>query len=376
MVAAPNAPAGEPNSEATWTALAQPVFHQKAARIDHLVIERDGIQLMLESGSLEFSDAVNGIVTAAVFRGAGRLRVQAANAAERQQIQLFLGTDRIDLAFSEAVLSFSNNIYNELSAQLHETEPGLGIEDLYASRTQHLEELGASFLPRLFKSVLSDDHTTNGIFRADLKTAEMGWVEAESDGADSEEVVAGRWQKMGPDLEHFDVWTSFPAGDFGAPVGTPDFVIRSYNVDARVTSHAELFAIARVTLDMRRTGERVGLFRLNSNLRVEKILSADGRPLVFIQAQEKKDRAQSYGDYIAVVLPEALESRRAVDAQLSVRGPRGRAKARLQQLFCSRQRVVSEPSRTKRKDGGRAFRFRSSFPVAAKVCFGGDRTKN
>ena len=47
------------------------------------------------------------------------------------------------------------------------------------------------------------------------------------------------------------------------------------------------------------------MFALDSNLRVDKVLDPQGRPLTFFQAREQKDRNNSYGTYVVIPLPGA-----------------------------------------------------------------------
>src|SRR5208282_5146693 len=58
------------------------------------------------------------------------------------------------------------------------------------------------------------------------------------------------------------------------------------------------------------SGEKVLLFELDSNLRLSSVKDAQGGTLDFIQARESKDRIQSYGEYVAVVLREPAQAGR------------------------------------------------------------------
>ncbi|MBI3696835.1 MAG: hypothetical protein HY238_18615 [Acidobacteria bacterium] len=112
----------------------------------------------------------------------------------------------------------------------------------------------------------------------------------------------------------FDTWLSFPAGDrkaaevFKDPLAKQDLQIRGYRINAAVSGGAELQAEARVTVAHRADGERVLLFELDPNLRVESVKVAEGTALGFFQPRDPKDRNQSYGEYVAVVLPEPARS--------------------------------------------------------------------
>jgi Peptidase family M1 domain len=302
--------AGDP--QAIWNALAKPAFDPaKVATVNNLVIERDRIRITLDSGTLHFTQPVNGIVFGAVFSGAGHIRVSAPNQYESQQLELFIKQDGLNATFDEAAFSFTDKSFDEISAKVQwgGSSPNDG---LYATRMQQNEDLGAAFLPRLFKSVMGTDRTKSALFLADVRTAEHGWLEALYDASEPEEINVGRWVDVGS-VKHFDIWTSFPAHDvsatdaFNVPFAKADYVIKSYDMDLAVTNSSELTATDKVEIETRWPGERVLLLGLDSNLRVDKVSESDGPPLFFVEAHETKDRNQSYGDYVAVVLPAPTE---------------------------------------------------------------------
>ena len=299
--------------QAIWNALAKPAFDPaKVATVNNMEIVRDRIHIMLDSGTLHFTQPVNGIVTGAVFHGAGRIQVSPPNQYESQQLQFFIKQDGLSATFDEAAFSFTDKTFDEISAkaQWGGTSPNDG---LYATRMQQNEDLGAAFLPRLFKSVMGADRTKSALFLADVKTAKSGWVAALYDASEPEEIKVGRWVDVGP-LKNFDIWTSFPAhgispsAAFDVPLAKADYVFKSYDMDVSVTDSSDLTATARSRIETRWAGERVLLFDLDSNLRVDKVSEGDGPALFFVQARVVKDRNQSYGDFIAVVLPTATES--------------------------------------------------------------------
>ncbi len=238
--------------------------------------------------------------------------VSPPNQYESQQVELFIKQDGLTVAFDDAVFSFTDKTFDEVSAKL---QPGGTPENdgLYATRMQLNEDLGAAFLPRLFKSVMGADRTKSALFLADVKTAERGWIEALYDASEPEEINVGRWVDVGP-VKHFDIWTSFPANNrsasaaFDVPFAKADYVVKSYDMELAVTNSSELTATAKVKIETRWPGEHVLLFGLDSNLRVDKITESDGPPLFFVEARETRDRNQSYGDYVAVVLPAKTES--------------------------------------------------------------------
>src|SRR5579864_3629411 len=304
---AQNAAAAPGDPQAIWNALAKPAFDAaKIATVNNLVIDRDRIRITLDSGTLHFTQAVNGIVFGAVFSGTGHIRVSPPNQYESQQLELFIKQDGLNAAFDEAAFSFTDETFDEISAKVQwgGTSPNDG---LYATRMQQNEDLGVAFLPRLFKSVMGADRTKSALFLADVKTSQHGWVDALYDASEPEEIKVGRWVDVGP-LKHFDIWLSFPAHDvsastaFDVPFAKADYAIKSYDMDVAVTNNSELTATAKVKIETRWPGERVLLFGLDSNLRVDKVSESSGSPLFFVQARETRHWNQSYGDYVAVVL--------------------------------------------------------------------------
>jgi len=299
--------------QAIWNALAKPAFDPaKIATVNNLEIVRDRIRITLESGTIHFTQPINGIVTGAVFHGSGRIRVSPPNQYESQQLELFIKQDGLNSTFDEAAFSFTDKSFDEVAAKVQwgGNSPNDG---LYASRMQQNEDLGAAFLPLLFKSVMGADRTKSALFFADVKTADHGWVEAQYDAAEPEEIRVGRWVDVGAQ-KHFDIWTSFPAHDvtastaFNVPLAKADYAIQGYDMAVVVTNSSDLSATAKVKMETRWPGERVLLFGLDSNLRIDRVTESDGPPLNFIQSRETKDRNQSYGDFVAVTLPAPTEA--------------------------------------------------------------------
>lgn len=309
-------PSAFPQSESgtgAWSALSSPALDPaKSANAENVEIVRDRVHITLVNGSIQFFKPVNGVVFGAIFRGDGRLRVEPPNPAEARQLQLFTKQDKLAVGFTEATFSFTDGLFEEVAKQV-KWKDGPAADDLYAKRQQEREDLGAQYLPKIFKSVLSSDQKRTGFFLADLKTKEHGWVEVRDDATQLEEIRVGRWSDVGP-FKIQDYWMMFPVGGRDArhvyddPAARLDFAVLENQITTTVTESADLSAIARVTIQPRYSGERVILFSLDSNLRVSSIKDSKGAPVEYIQARERKERFQSYGDYLALFLPQATQS--------------------------------------------------------------------
>src|SRR3989441_137485 len=246
---------------------------------------------------------------------------------------------RCEVCGADSACCGTDKTFNEVAAKVQWAASGPTADDLYTSRQQQREDLGAELLPRLFKSVLSTDRKPTALFAADLKTKDRGWTQVRFDALEPEEITVGRWADVGIG-KHFDIWLSFPAGGRGAaeawhdPLAREDFNIRSYVINATVTGGAELAATTRVTLEPRLSGERVLLFFLDSNLRVDSVKDAQGHALAFYQARESKDRVQSYGEYVAVALPEPTKAGQSQTLEFRYAGKRVVRKGGGGNFFC------------------------------------------
>ncbi len=313
-----------------WRALWQPGFEGgKAFKVSNLELARDRIHLTLTSGQVVFAQPAQGAVYAAVFRGSGRLRVEPPNEIEKRQLRLFTGKDVLDMAFSDAVFSFSDKTYDEIAKQAG--EPGAGdssVAKTYLDRQEERENYGDKIFPRLVKGVLSDNKQETEFFYAEVKTAEKGWVFAQMDALDPKEIEIGRWVSYGP-VHLADTWMHFPRGNrpsaeaWKNPVAREDFLPDNYKIFATAAADAHLDARAGVEVRPQWSGERVLQFLLDSNLRLREVKdTASGRALPFVQAQERKDRIQSYGEYVSVLYPEPLTAGKTYALEFSYGGKR------------------------------------------------------
>jgi hypothetical protein len=303
------------DATAIWSSIAKPTADPtKVAAVKQLVLTHDRVRIVLEEGVLQYSEPVEGVIVAAAFRGKGTLQVTPPNKLEVQQLHLFTGEDKLELSFNEAAFYATDTTFTDLAAQLQWGAPGdPRLAELMASRLRDGEEYGAEVTPRLFKGVLSENRKRTAFFMADIKSDKHGWVQARYDNLELEEVRVGRWAQMEVG-RNFDVWMQFAAGDrnpftvWQDPLARKDFEIHNYQIDSTVGENAELHATARVDLQYRVDRERVLSFVLDANLRVDSIKDAAGNALPFFQPREPKDRAFSYGDYVAVVLPAATHA--------------------------------------------------------------------
>jgi hypothetical protein len=358
------------STSAVWNALsAGTVDPAKSARVENVEIVRDRVHIMLADGTIQFLQSVAGISFGAVFHGNGRLKVTPPNATEAYQLQLFTKQTSLDMPFTEATFSFSDGLEEEISKQVKWQPNGPSSDPLYAARQNEREALGAQYLPRLFKSLLSPDRKRTAYFLADLKTKDKGWVEVRYDSTMLEEVRIGRWADTGP-MKVRDVWMNFPAGDkdprhaYDDPAALEDFIIPSYVITSTIPENAELQSDAKVTVRPRYSGERVLLFALDPNLRVSSVKDEQGHALEYYQPREQKDRYRSYGDYVAVVLQKPLEPQNNAQLEFQYAGKRVIYKVGNGNFFCKSFGWYPTPFESEL--GVDVFAFRSDFELTFK----------
>jgi hypothetical protein len=357
-----------PASTATiWNALSAPSMDaSKSARAENVSIVRDAVHITLIDGTIQLTNPVNGVVFGAVFHGNGRLEAAPPNPIEAHQLLLFTKQDKLNMAFTDATFSFSDNFAEEITKQVKWQANGPASDELYANRQKDREDMGAEYLPRLFKSVLSPDRQRTAYFLADVKTKEKGWVEVRYDAMQPEEVRIGRWADVGP-FKINDVWMNFPAGGrdfrhaYDDPAARQDFLIPAYQITTNLADNADLTATAKATVRPRYSGEQVLLFALDSNLRVSSVKDAQGRAIEFFQPRERKERSQSYGDYVAVALKELTQADRNEVLEFQYSGKHVVVKVGGGNYFC--HSFGWYPSAFANELGVDEFAFRSNFDL-------------
>ncbi len=358
------APSG---AASVWNALSAPAMDTaRSAHVENITIVRDAVRITLTDGTIQFAPPVHGVVFAAVFHGNGRVEAAPPNPLEWQQLRLFTKQDKLNMAFTDATFSFTDGLLDEVAKEVKWQASGPAADDLYTNRQRDREDLGAEYLPRLFKSVFSPDRQRTAYFLADLKTKEKGWVEVRYDAMQPEEVRIGRWADVGPFKIH-DIWMNYPAGGrdfrhaYDDPAARQDFLIPNYQISTHVADNADLNATAQATVQPRYSGEQVLLFALDSNLRLSSVKDSQGRSLEFFQARERKERSQSYGDYVAVALKEPTQTGRNEVLEFQYGGKHVVVKVGGGNYFC--QSFGWYPTAFASEPGVDEFAFRSNFDL-------------
>jgi len=298
-------------------------------------LDRAGIHITLDDGSIAFSKDVLGRITGAFFEGDGEVLLAPANDVERKQMSLFTGMAILEERFSTAYFRFNDNTAADLQPGLRAPEDAQEFIARWNEAARNLAQADAMRLLASFSGMLPiagenasrdspaapaadpDDH----MFHARLQGRKLGVFDLSFDSTAGEQVEAGQ-SKIGEDGNvYYDVWTSFstqaarrnPVARKEIPHALPaetesreDPVrVRSYVIDARVKPPKELDGEVTLKLDAVRGGSRFLVFELSRFLQVHTV-EADGRAVEFIHnpAVEGTRLARSGNDLVAVILPE------------------------------------------------------------------------
>lgn len=141
----------------------------QAAPVQHLVLQRDAGQLVLEEGTIYLLRPVGGRVMGALFRGKGTFNLAAPIAIEQERLRMFRKSTSVAEPFGDLVLFFADSTLAELRRQLR-FGPAAAPGDLGRRTEEALEFLGnedqRSLDADLMAAVLNGEQ--NGVFYAHM----------------------------------------------------------------------------------------------------------------------------------------------------------------------------------------------------------------
>ena len=295
------------------------VYHVRDAHID-----RPGLYLTLEDGTIGFTQDVLGHVTGALFEGEGEVLVLPPDRAERSSLALFTGSAILEEKFAFGYIRFNDRTYDELKPYLNlaiapdasafVSRWNTRASDLAASDALRLLETYAPLLPSseaLHAPVR--DARQDRFLHARLLGMKLGAFDVFYDSMSPEQLqVFQLAQAQG--TSYYDVWMSFTpkqrSGDHPPPEDAADgFEIPAYKILARITPPTRLEAETTCELSVLREGQRALLFELSRYLLLTRV-EADGEPLEFIHnpAVTGSQLARQGNDLVAVVFPRTLKA--------------------------------------------------------------------
>ncbi|MES1245081.1 MAG: M1 family aminopeptidase, partial [Acidobacteriota bacterium] len=287
--------------------------------------------LQLSDGILFPATPVGGKVVEMVFVGKGRITLEAPDAIEAGQLELFTGASRLDAEFGEAALVIGLDAAVDAMLRKPAAQPDAATVEKAKALYQEWRKRREREILGVERSLLLDglrDPSAEGCFAAWFRSdagdtgAEQGDFLYTVEPASREQVTLGRFvpldatekekrrilreisreQRKGrliglelDDLGQWDTWLSASLRDGqGRPrPGSPAFEPSKYTLDLTVDPDLRLSGTARLDLDPVILGSRAVTIR-TPDLKVTRVTDAEGADLYH----------QTTGSELTVVLPK------------------------------------------------------------------------
>ena len=292
---------------------------------------REEIRLVLEEGTISFTQAVNGRVTGAFFEGDGQVLLVPPNQVERGTLAQFTKSAVLSERFTAAYLRFNDDVLQELQPALRPPEEPAKFVERWQSAARSLALTDGLRISMSFWNQTPNDR----FLHARIIGRSLGTFDMFYDTRSAEQISIAQGAIANSGSRYYDVWTAFSmrsarrqgAIDYRA---TEAFQIERTRIQARILPPHELSAEAEITLRPQRAGERMLVFELSRSLQVKSVTlepaAGDGarsEPVEVIQneALEGSELARRGNDLIGVVLPRVLAAREPTRLRFVYAGP-------------------------------------------------------
>ena len=281
------------------------------AKVNNVVLKREGATFTLRSGELYFLAPVQDRYTGAVFLGDGELSVVPPTETEKNALQIVTNEPTLTEQFSGLILRFTDKTFDEIKSSPTVTMSTSGPQ---ANRARDLFHENQTLL----RKELRDNSELRVL--ADLYAPERaGFFTAFINGKRFNKLVY-LFNPLGiPEVSPEEVllfsygqgdggyWTAFHRADEyrnGTAKSSEDHRLIDmikHEIDGTIKG-TQISATDRVTFKALVPGTKVLLLNLYRTLRVSKVVDEQGKELAFIQ--EGKDEDPDLG----VIMPQPLEA--------------------------------------------------------------------
>ncbi len=315
-------------------------------------LDRGEIHLTLNSGTIAFSQSVEGRVTGAFFDGDGEVVLVPPNRVERGSMALFTGTPILEERFSTAFFRFTDDTFERLAPGLRPARPphqsaqsevpSSETPDLLARWGSTFRDLCVMDAFEMLRFLMRrpggdsaaqsarDSRGPGAFWHARLGGLHLGTFDLVFDTTSAEQFTVGQGNYVNG-TPMFDVWASF-AGR-AAPTASPgnadnitelgwsSFRITTCAIKTHILLSREMEAEVQLTLEANASGDRILLFELSRYLKVTAVAAGD-TALEFIQNESLAggDLARRGNDLVAVALPRPLRAGEKLELRFKYSG--------------------------------------------------------
>ena len=286
-------------------------------RVRDLALPKDEARLFFTDGYLIFSKPVAGVRMSAVFTadvegGEAELLVLPPNRGERRSLASYTGSPNLDEHLMAAVLVFSDDTYDKLTAQIGKNPANKKVPEMGALMADHwnavMRNITSSFETRLIWDVLLGEPQNHGFLAAAMRGNKLGNFELYYDRSAREQISIGQLNTRA-NQQFFDVWTSFVAKSFRNRSEEPDLTLDDFRIDAKLEPDLSLSVVTRVEARPARAALPVLAFEIAHPMRISEAL-VDGKPAEVLQRESlRSELMRNVGNEMFLVVPPApLES--------------------------------------------------------------------
>ncbi len=312
-----------------------------------VALNRPGVQITLEDGTIGFTRDVMGRITGAFFDGYGEVLVTPPDEVERRSVALFTGMAILEEQFETAYFRFNDDAAAELGSDLRNLEDKQEFLDHWGSAARNLAAGDAMRLLASFSRMLpiagSEDTSANDtrkvpfgdhFLHARLQGTKLGVFDVYYDSTVAESVQVGQLKNAGNGASYYDVWTSF------APIQSASIsndnegrrsrtsggvenqiTVRRYQITTDVSPPKQIRSTAHLLCEINESGLRALLFELSRHLQMDSV-KLNGQAVEFIHnpALEGTQLARQGNDIVAVILPKPASAGQELQLEFSYGG--------------------------------------------------------
>jgi len=320
---------------------------ERVYQVRGAALNRPGVQITLEDGTLGFTQDIMGRITGAFFEGYGEVLLTPPNEVERRSMSLFTGMAILEERFETAYFRFNDAAATELRPDLRSLPEKQEFLDRWTGTVRNLASGDAMRLLTTFSRMLpiagaqndranstaEDESSGDHFLHARLQGSKLGVFDVYYDSMNVESVQAGQLKHAENGETYYDVWTSFaPLGrstlsSSGPPqVQKPapaenQITVDHYHIATEVIPPKQIRSTARLECEIHEGGLRALLFELSRYLQIQSV-KLNGNAVEFIHnpALEGTQLSRQGNDVVAVILPEPATPGKRIELEFEYTG--------------------------------------------------------
>src|ERR1700694_2971068 len=282
-------------------------------RLDNFTMQMDAATFRFQKGSLTILSPVNGVVTGAIYIGAGHFNLKPVTGLDALELKRRAGDAEVNEDFSEVVFRFSGQergrLLSGVGDQVETPADAATIFEHWKERVRKRYDGASSFTEYLLHGETMDN-VDAGLLAAVYNPSHPSFLNAYIRGKQHKDFRFFVRTRVGalPQLdspEEVAVINYDPAGmddgiwylahlksEYADRTASSDeyprlFAKHGYKIETVISKNDHLFGTATVTFQPLIAGERVLKFGLLPNLRVTRVTDDQGQDIYFVQESRK-----------------------------------------------------------------------------------------